>query len=135
MKYFLALSFIGFLSISYSQLNSFTTSTDFVLTPSNTYGIDSSNLDLPILQVKITPNDLNDVGNVVVVIYDSISDLPLSGYIISNTDILSGGPVENGSLVFNFGGLSHENSYKIYVEAQNLQMGYLNPSTIYFTEN
>ncbi|MGV3610303.1 MAG: hypothetical protein ACO1N0_05110 [Fluviicola sp.] len=135
MKYFLALFFIGFLSISYSQFTSFTTSADFVLTPSNTYGIDSSNLDLPILQVRITPSDLNDVGNASVIIYDSISDTPLKAITLFISDIQTGVSVENGTLIFNFTRLSTENSYKIYVEAQNSNMGYLNPYTFYFTEN
>ena len=128
-------SFVAFCGVLRAQFTTFTASADFVTSPSNSYGLDSSSISGQILQVKVVPNDLSYVGRINVLIYDSISESPMNMISISRADIQTGAPVDNDAVVFNFPWFTTGISYKIVVEAQNFQLGYLPNTAFYFRED
>ena len=136
MKCFLTTCIFAVFSFcSKAQFTSLNASAEFLTNPSNTYGLDSLAMSGQILQVKVVPNDLSYVGRINVMVYDSISGTPLNMISITKADIQTGAPLENDTVVFNFPWFNAGVSYKIVVEAQNFQLGYLPSVTLYFRED
>jgi len=120
---------------TYAQLDSVEVNSAFTTNPSITEGLDSAALLFSVLQVKVHVNDVDYVGKIAVLIYDASSETPLAMVKYTRSEILAGSMMEDGWIVFNFGNLDPEGSYRIVTEAQNFQLAYLEPVVIYEPAN
>jgi len=128
----LNIAFLFLAASSFAQLDSVAVSSQFVTNPSITAGLDSISLADPVLQVKVHVNDVDYVGKIVVLVYDSTYNFPLGIMKHERAEILTGALMEDGWIVFNFGYLDPAGSYKIVTETQTFNLAYLEPVTIYY---
>ncbi len=109
----------------FSQLNNVDFSMSFVTNPTFVAGLDEVSRQGSVFQVKVSLNDLNEVGEITVMIYDLTSNTPIVVKRLERNELLAGTYTQNGLIVFNFPFLNPAEKYKVILEAQNSQQAYL----------
>ncbi len=109
----------------FSQLNNIDFSMSFVTNPTFTAGLDQVSQQGTIFQVKVSLNDLNEAGELTVMVYDRVSNTPVAAVRLGREDLLGGTYTQNGLIIFNFPYLDPSANYKVILEAQNSQQAYL----------
>jgi|GEM_PF-2738507 len=117
---------------AYSQLGSVTVSAAFTTNPAVTVGLDPLAATEPVFQVKVGVNDLTQVGVLTVKVYDTATDNYAGIQQFTQAEISDGSMLESGLLVYSFGLLDPAGSFRIVTEAQNLEMGYLEPVITFY---
>lgn len=112
-------------STTFSQLDSVDFSMSFVTNPTFTAGLDTVSQEGDIFQVKVSLNDVDYVGKLLVMVYDQQTDTPMSMMKLDREEVLSGTYTQNGEIIFNLPYLDPSGSYRVILEAQNFQMNYL----------
>lgn len=125
MKQFLFGLMLLVSSATFSQLDSVNFSMSFVTNPAFSAGLDQTDLQEPVFQVKVSVNDVDYVGKLIVMVYDLQTNTPMAIKKLDRDEILGGTYTENGLIVFNLPYLNPEGSYKVILETQNFQQSYL----------
>lgn len=112
-------------STTFAQLDSVDFSMSFVHNPSFTAGLDEVAQQGDVFQVKVSLNDVDYVGKLIVMIYDLPTNTPMAIMKLDREEILSGTYIQNGLIVFNIPYLDSSATYKVILEAQNFQQAYL----------
>jgi len=112
-------------SFAFSQLDSVDFSMSFVNNPTFTAGLDEVSQQGDVFQVKVSLNDVDYVGKLIVMIYDLPTNTPMAIMKLEREEILSGTYIQNGLIVFNIPYLDPAGTYKVILETQNFQLAYL----------
>jgi hypothetical protein len=131
MKYLICLIAMCGWGLCYSQLDSVFVEAQFVENPSQAYGLDTSELSMPVFQARVVVNDLTDVGMLTVQIFDA-ADVIVKVAQYDSQPIIAGDAIDNGAIVFNFAGLDPQQSYRVLVQPQNVSQAYLEFVTAYY---
>lgn len=109
----------------FSQLNNVDFSMSFVTNPAFSAGLDEVSQQGLVFQVKVSANDLNEVGEFTVMVYDLVSNTPIVVKRLERNELLTGTYTQNNLIVFNFPYLDASVKYKVVLEAQNSYGAYL----------
>lgn len=109
----------------FSQSNNLDFSMSFVMNPSFTAGLDQVSQQGNIFQVKVSAGNLNNIGELTVMIYDLKTNTPVAVKRLEKSELLSGTYTQNGLIIFNFPYLESAMSYRVILESQNSQQAYL----------
>lgn len=114
---------VSYSAFSQSSNNDF--SMAFAKNPSFTAGLDKTAQQGNIFQVKVQLKDVNQTGQLIVMVYDLPTNTPIAIVRLDQQEILSGTYTEKGLIVFNIPHLDPNSTYKVILESQNSQMDYL----------
>lgn len=119
---------------TYAQLE--TISGEIAFTSDTTLTIsDSIQVTQGTLQVKVHLNDASDLGAVTVRVSRSISENPDYVFYGSGAELVSQGLLTDKTILIRFPNLNKDNSYVVFVEAQNTDLIYMNSLTLNYPSN
>lgn len=114
-------------NISFGQLDSSTVSIEFV---ENSGALTDSLIPSETMQLNIWVNDSDFVGKVVVNVSDKSSNWPVAKVEFTRQELLTKNYISGNLISIPAGFLSSSGEYKVMVQLQNLQLGYLSPVQI-----
>lgn len=114
-------------NISFGQLDSSTVSIEFV---ENSGALTDSLIPSETMQLNIWVNDSDFVGKVVVNVSDKSSNRPAAKVEFTRQELLTKNYISGNLISIPAGFLSSSGEYKVMVQLQNLQLGYLSPVQI-----